>query len=143
MKLSSYSRFEMKKIISNLENTLIISINDTDQEVKQMRSFPLHGSSHIRTYQFYDDDSHFANYQALRLLLDLDFAQNNHLDIAIHCYMGVSRSGAFAVFANEYLGLDIDQINNYKNYNRHVHSTLIGAAKIGFDPADSILLSGD
>lgn len=123
-----------------LEDSLLVSINDTSDELQEIKSLPIQDSSTLRTYQFLDSEDSFERHQAQRFILDLDYAARNNLDIWIHCYMGVSRSGAFAVFANEYLGLDIDYLNSYKLYNKNVYTMLCREAGMAFDPEDSAFM---
>lgn len=132
--LTHMSRSDMKRMLRNNEvpeNTLIISINDTDQEVREMTS--LYWGTKIsklamNTYIFKDDETSFTQGQAKCIYEDIDPLRYSHF--IIHCFAGISRSAAVAKWINDYLELDIEKYNKYTQHNKHVYDTLCAVSGV-------------
>lgn len=123
------SRFDMKRMLKNKEvpdNTVIISINDTDGEESEIISLwdDYHNYSNLVTYIFKDDEESFSELQANCIVEDVEFAKNYGKNIIVHCFAGVSRSAAVAKWINDYLKLGIEKYNDYTQHNKHVYDTL-------------------
>lgn len=147
MKVTFNSREDAKSDIPLLNNTLIISISDTMEESNEMRALfndcNNKGSNIFYATNFLDNEEDFSPWLAESMLAFIDKAYELRLDIYVHCFMGVSRSGGVAKLVNDYLGLDIDYINGYSLYNRHVYSCLSIAAGIGINAETSAFNSLD
>lgn len=131
-KIKFISRGDMKRYIaSNLHtrnNLAIISINDTSHEYDEMYRL-LDGSNFtIVSFQDSDDQTGITDLQAKLLLSFIE--RNYKKDFLIHCFAGVSRSGAVAKFINEFYECGIFYLEDYKGYNRRVFNKLRAAAGI-------------
>lgn len=142
MNVTFESREQAKINIPNLEDTLIISISDTVEEMNEMRAYCGSGSNTLCALRFLDDEEDFGPWHAELIMAFLNKAFEERKDIYVHCFMGVSRSGAIAKFTNDYFGLDIDYINNYNLYNRHVYSGMLIASGMSINERSS-MFNGD
>lgn len=129
-KVEFMSRGQMKKFIETREhlneNVAIISINDTPYEYDDMMEL-LEGSNFsISMFADSDGNDGISPLQAKCLLSFID--TNYNKDFYVHCFAGVSRSGAVAKFINEYLDRGHMYLEDYKGYNRRVYNTLLAAA---------------
>uniref|UniRef100_UPI003F816C7D hypothetical protein n=1 Tax=Enterococcus faecium TaxID=1352 RepID=UPI003F816C7D len=59
-------------------------------------------------------------------------------DLIIHCYMGVSRSGAVAKWVNDHYGLEKPELENYTLYNKRVYSMLMNVTSGCIDIKNSM-----
>jgi len=146
MKIRFTDRQTFLNIIPLLGGATIISVNDTMREMQQVKGKIMSYSKpdynpELTNLIFRDDEEHFSLNQAYLVLDAVNAAYEAQRDIYVHCFMGVSRSGAIAKFANEYLGLGDVHLDGYQNYNKHVFTMLCRVAKMGFDPADSLLMN--
>lgn len=80
-----------------------------------------------------DQWTYFDRNMALEVINFVESLPDDVTDIWIHCFAGISRSGAVAVFLNEYLMLGDQFLSSYNNYNRHVYRVLCdeGIGSIG------------
>jgi len=129
-KVEFISRGQMKRFIETREhlneNVAIISINDTPYEYDEMLEL-LEGSNFsISMFQDTDDNNGISPLQAKCLLSFID--KNYDKDFYVHCFAGVSRSGAIAKFINEYLDCGIFYLEDYNGHNRRVYNQLMAAA---------------
>lgn len=130
------SRWDFKKLLKNNElgNASVISVNDTDYEMKEIQQhIAFHGFDPDKAFlvNFPDNDKGIDSYAAGKLV---DFIKNQgNTDFIVHCFMGVSRSGAIAKFINEYYDMNDVVLNDYKGYNKQVFNSL--NAVIGNDLA--------
>lgn len=127
--LTHMSRFDMKRMLKNNEvpdNTLIISINDTETEIEQVmalwKRMGNRKSVCIDVYRFSDDNESFLERQAEAIQHTVDVEP--YSNIIVHCFLGISRSAAVAKWLNDYLQLDIPKYNEYRQHNIHVYDTL-------------------
>lgn len=129
-KIDFMSRGAMVSLLTrndlNNFNGAIISISDTRQELQEMELLLVdyHGPS--LALMFADDDTCMNTVQAECLLKFIN--DNANKDFLIHCFAGVSRSGAVAKFINEHLEAGIWYLEDYKGYNRKVFEQLRGAS---------------
>jgi predicted protein tyrosine phosphatase len=119
VKVEFTNRFNFIKCLPTLENTVCISINDTNTEVAAIESLVYNDSVDVHIFKFYDDDESFTLGNALDIREILEDAHIEHKDVLVHCYMGVSRSTTIARFAEEYLGLELG-LKDYKCFNKHM-----------------------
>lgn len=129
-KVEFMSRGQMKRFIETREhlndNVAIISINDTPYEYDEMLDL-LEGSNFsISMFQDTDDNNGISPLQAKCLLSFID--KNHDKDFYVHCFAGVSRSGAVAKFINEYHERGHMYLEDYNGYNRRVYNQLMAAA---------------
>lgn len=67
--------------------------------------------------------------EACKKVIELaQYAVDNDMDIIVHCFACVSRSGAVAKWINDYLAKRPEQyLTDYKGYNRYVYQMLESA----------------
>jgi len=138
------NRFAFKEMLNskNAEssNPLIstklayVSISDTEHEKEEVELLfsetDIDKELYITT-QFPDNESGIPSDEAQRLV---DFIKAHpDKDFIVHCFMGISRSGAVAKFINEYYDMNDVILNTYTGYNRQVYNSL--NAVIGKDIA--------
>ena len=138
------NRFAFKEMLhsKNAEssNALIhnklayISISDTKREQGEIESLftftEIDPYAYI-TLSFPDNDDGIPSNEAQRLV---DFIKSHpDKDFIVHCFMGISRSGAVAKFINEYYDMNDVILNTYTGYNKQVYNSL--NAVIGKDIA--------
>lgn len=107
-------------------DTVVISINDTDDDAGYMHCV-------LDKYEciieiFADVDGGFDSInddQARRIVSFID--SNKDKRIVVHCWAGVSRSGAIAKFINEHLGINDASLSAYGLYNHWVFNALKAA----------------
>lgn len=127
-----HSRGGFKKLVENEEltkETVAISVSDTEDERSDMAYFIL-GHCHFIGLVFRDDESSFQKHQAEMLVQLIDEAyQEGKRHFVVHCFAGVSRSGAIAKYINDFYGQGPDHpiLGDYKVYNRRVYTMLENA----------------
>jgi len=113
-----------------------ISISDTNPEAAEMRELWLdnkidsNAAIFLRFQDIDDLSSGFNEHKAKRVI---DFLQESYVkrkDVVVHCFAGISRSGAVAKFANEYWGLGDQYLEDYRGHNIHIYYTLLEAANV-------------
>ncbi|MBG23727.1 MAG: hypothetical protein CMF22_10425 [Idiomarinaceae bacterium] len=134
--INFYSRYQMKRMIEagelDPERDVVISINDTPQEYKEMFELltTLYDADNkpeawqnYTCLMFNDDEGDFSELQArvIKTFVDNHGVKKNY---HIHCFAGVSRSGAVAKWINEYYDQCIMYLDDYMGYNRHVFNEL-------------------
>lgn len=121
-------------------DTACISISCTPEERHEVEGLLFKNQGNIKsdyigddvlTVDFFDDESSFTDDHAKRITNFID--RNRNKNFVVHCFVGVSRSGAVAKFINEYLERDIPHINDYNLYNTYVFNKLNAA--VGLDLA--------
>lgn len=119
-----------------LTTTDFISISDTHREAQQMRELWMDNKVDANAALFLkfadidDNSSGFTDKDAERVI---DFAQESFVkrkDIIVHCFAGISRSGAVAKFINEYWGLGNEYLETYAGHNRHIYYKLLEQAGV-------------
>lgn len=134
MKIHFLSRKAMKMLLN--ETTLdgcIISISDTNKEKSEMREMKKILNSHVPSIflNFLDIEdltSGFTTNKADKLFAFIKKAHEEKQDVFIHCFLGVSRSGAVAKFINDYYGLQDKVLEEYPLYNKHIYLSLMEAS---------------
>ena len=137
------NRFAFKEMLrsKNAEsNPLIstklayISISDTKREKREIEYLfiftEIDPYSYI-TLSFPDNEQGIPSDEAQRLVAFIKAHPDK--DFIVHCFMGISRSGAVAKFINEYYDMNDVILNTYTGYNRQVYNSL--NAVIGKDIA--------
>ena len=122
--------------VGNIQsNHSLISISDTiyeQKEIEQYLAFAGIPPEKFIALNFPDDNVGVDKYDA-KNLVNFIKAQGDQQDFIIHCYMGISRSGAIAKFINEYYDMGDHVLEYYDMYNRQVYNNL--NAVIGKDIA--------
>jgi len=137
------NRFAFKEMLhsKNAEsNPLIstklayVSISDTKREKREIEYLfiftEIDPYSYI-TLSFPDNEQGIPSDEAQRLVAFIKAHPDK--DFIVHCFMGISRSGAVAKFINEYYDMNDVILNTYTGYNRQVYNSL--NAVIGKDIA--------
>lgn len=113
----------------------LISISDTVDEMQEMQEmWELHnnaGSAIFLVFADVEDESSGLTQEVAERIVDFvedSLAQKQ--DLLVHCFAGISRSGAVAKFVNEYLSLGNDYLENYQGHNKFVYHTLLESAGI-------------
>ena len=111
-----------------------ISISDTKREKREIEYLfiftEIDPYSYI-TLSFPDNEQGIPSDEAQRLVAFIKAHPDK--DFIVHCFMGISRSGAVAKFINEYYDMNDVILNTYTGYNRQVYNSL--NAVIGKDIA--------
>lgn len=136
-------RFAFKEMMrsKNAESNPLIStklayVSISDTKMEKMEIEYLFAFTEIDTYSyitlsFPDNEQGIPSDEAQRLV---DFIKTHpDKDFIVHCFMGISRSGAVAKFINEYYDMNDVILNTYTGYNRQVYNSL--NAVIGKDIA--------
>lgn len=97
--LIGFQRFATKESILEMGCQNYISLQFTDITKEQYEKEPIEG----RNYWTLFDNKH-----AEKIITFLDAIHKDPKDamLVVHCHAGVSRSGAIATFASEYLGVE-------------------------------------
>lgn len=114
----------------------LISISDTWSESQQMRELWLgnkidtNAALFLKFADIDDNSSGFTDKDAERVV---NFVQESFVkrkDVVVHCFAGISRSGAVAKFVNEYWGLGDEYLEAYAGHNRHIYYKLLENAGV-------------
>ena len=127
------SRHEMLRNIMDERFTElfnIISINDYTSEKEEIETLYENGDNdknNLLTLVFKDDYPNPGEFTPEVAQSIIDFVEKTDREgreLIIHCWAGISRSGAVAKWINEHFEYNIVYWNNYKDYNRAVHHIL-------------------
>jgi len=140
MKIKFIDRGTAKRYIEDgafvLNDLDLISISDTHSEAQQMRELWLDNKIDTNAALFLkfadidDNSSGFTDKNAERVI---NFVQESYVkrkDVVVHCFAGISRSGAVAKFINEYWGLGNEYLETYAGHNRHIYYKLLEQAGV-------------
>lgn len=126
------SRYEMKQILKSgvdLEEYAIISVNDTDDEYSEMLESLKQSTCSEFSLSMFPDTDDGTGMSSLQAQCILSFIiKNSNKKFLVHCFAGVSRSGAIAKFINEFLERGIFYLEDYMGYNRHCFNQLLSVA---------------
>lgn len=101
----------------------IISISDTKEERDEMVDKLCNiGATDFHSFVFNDDDVGM-DVESARAIFRLISTLGSR-DLIVHCFAGVSRSGAIAKFANEYNDIGHFYLEDYMGHNRVVFDQL-------------------
>lgn len=122
------SRQQMKQAMEYEfdSNLAIISISDTKVEMEEMNSLLSNSQCDYLCLWFADSEESdgITDEQAKYILSFI----NHKNDFMIHCFAGVSRSGAVAKFINEYYEHGHMWLEDYQGHNKRVYNKLMAAA---------------
>lgn len=117
-----------------------ISISDTHSERDSIRDlWDNHDTSAsvIRRYRFKDIEGIESQFDKVAddLATYLKLIKQSDYDIVIiHCFAGISRSGAVAKALNDYIGHSVkfeqDYLRDYQGHNKYVYYTLLEALEV-------------
>ena len=116
--------------------TDLISISDTNKEKQAVRAAWLANKADANAAIFLnfldinDIACQLTDAKAQRIV---DFSTSTfrkRKDLVVHCYMGISRSGAVAKFVNDYWGLGDRYLEDYVGHNKYVYYTLLERAGV-------------
>lgn len=131
MNINFLSRKEMKdaleKGIPNKDQYAFISINDTSLEELEMNSlFSGNMIPYYVTTTFSDDDTGMSKSASGYLFRFI--RENHHKSFIIHCFDGISRSGAIAKFINEYYEAGNRYLEDYQGHDKKVYNQMLAEA---------------
>lgn len=112
------------------KDTVVISVNDTEAERDDMGHFLADRANRVILQLFLDNESSFQKSQAETLVELIDEAYEDGLRrFVIHCWAGISRSGAIAKYINDFYGEGENHpfLGDYKVYNKRVYTMLENA----------------
>ena len=140
MNVKFVSRGDAKKYISKNHfidaDCDLVSISDTHKEAEQMKELWLANKKHANAAVFLrfadmdDSSSGFDSKKAETICNFLEQSFRKKKDVIVHCFAGISRSGAVAKFANEYYGLNDAYLDTYTGHNLWVFYTLLEQAGV-------------
>lgn len=131
--ITFHSRAEIKRMVDDEfidKDTVVISVNDTEAERDDMGYFLTGRANRVILQLFLDNESSFQKSQAETLVKLIDEAYEDGLRrFVIHCWAGISRSGAIAKYINDFYGEGVDHplLGDYKVYNKRVYTMLENA----------------
>lgn len=129
--LCHISRAQAIKLLKNdmLENTLLISISDTETEYKEIQQLfnSLNIKNNILVQLKFLDTIELDNYKdeyTEQIFNSVEHAIKNNMDIIVHCWAGISRSGAIAKIISDYYGLKTYIYERYSIHNRQLYDKI-------------------
>jgi len=148
MSIRFVNRFEFKNFLlaDEYKNSLmpcechlppesfLISVSDTiyeQNEIEQFIAFAGIPPDRYIALNFPDNSRGINTWDAKRLVEFIK--RSGRGDFIVHCFMGISRSGAIAKFIDEFYEMNDPLLENYTIYNKQVYNSL--NAVIGNDIA--------
>lgn len=128
-----HSRAEIKKLVDDEfvdTDAFVISINDNESERKELFDLLIRVGVRFVSMTFPDDEKSFDKLLAEKLFSEIDEAYEAGIQrFIVHCWAGVSRSGAIAKYINDFYGEGENHpiLGNYKVYNKRVYTMLESA----------------
>lgn len=135
MEVRFVDRATAKRLIASnyfVENACdLISVSDSARERKEIRNLWLDRKCEVNAalfLDFRDIDDNSSGFTEAKARKIIDFVAESHKkkkSVIVHCFAGISRSGAIAKYVNEYYALEDEYLNNYVGHNRWVYYTLL------------------
>lgn len=116
--------------------TDLISISDTNKEKQAVRAAWLANKADANAAIFLNflDISDIAcqltDAKAQRIVDFSTATIKKRKNLVVHCFLGVSRSGAVAKFVNDHWGLGDRYLEDYVGHNKYVYYTLLERAGV-------------
>lgn len=113
-----------------------ISISDTHKEANEMKELWLankqesNAALFLRFTDVDDASSSFDRKKAETIVRFVEESFKKKKDVIVHCFAGISRSGAVAKFINDYYGMDDEFLETYRGHNLWVYYTLLEVAGV-------------
>lgn len=106
-------------------NIAFVSVSDTVEEESDMIA-PLSSHDHHITCVFSDVEKGNHGEMSMEIAQKIVEFVDSHSekDFVIHCFAGISRSGAIAKWVNWYLGRELFELTAYTGHNKHVYDML-------------------
>ncbi len=130
MVIEFWSRGDMKRMLKanaiDFDKDVVISINDTVYEYDEMSALLAEADPtglNFTKVVFKDDDEDFGVIQA-EIILNFIKKHGQDKNYHVHCFAGISRSGAIAKYIDEYFKAGNRYLKQYKGYNKHVFNTM-------------------
>lgn len=108
----------------------LISISDSNKEKKEIRDAWMAEHNNIvaaHFVNFLDVDDRLGGFTEAKADGIVRFITETHRrrkNLLVHCWLGVSRSGAVAKFAHDYFSFECPHIEAYGLYNTYVYNML-------------------
>lgn len=136
MKIKFVSRWDAKRMIKDgyfVNNDAdLISISDNNREKAEMKALWINNkkdsnAAHFLNFKDIDDSaSCFAQAKASGCLRFIKETSCKKKELVVHCFLGISRSGAIAKFAHDYFSASEDEyLRYYKGYNVYVYCQMV------------------
>lgn len=124
--ISFISRYDIKTALRKnsplLSGAAIISINDTDKELEEMRG--LIGKRPALFLKFKDDIKGEVITQEQCKAINDFIRKHRDKPFVVHCFAGISRSAAIAIHINNLLERGDATLLQYRSYNSEVLKVL-------------------
>ena len=127
------SRWEFAKAVPSLtDEHAVISLNDTTAEMAESTRLLTPKDCNFIVMQVKDDEKDFTKAQAEYIVKFVK--KHKDKQFVVHCFAGLSRSAAVALWIEEYLvtlGAKTQVsplLRGYKVYNRHIYNMLNNAS---------------
>ena len=136
MKVVFVSRCDMIKLIKNksLRSVCIVSVSDNNREKQEMYNLCKEYSQGLCkafvNFPDVEDGVCLTDKKIKQILRVCDYAFKNKLDIVVHCFLGVSRSGAIAKYINDYYMLGDTYLEDYTGHNKNLYYALMEASGV-------------
>lgn len=140
MKVTFVSRADALRMIAEGYfadgKTDLISISDTNKEKQIVRAAWLANKADANAaifLNFLDISDIACQLTDAKVRHIVKFATTSFTrkkDVVVHCFVGVSRSGAVAKFINDYWGLGDRYLEDYVGHNKYIYYTLLEAAGV-------------
>lgn len=125
------SRAQAKALLNDWpDNTALISISDTNAESVEIITMTDDDMYFFPTY-FKDIDSPesgFSVSEARSMQCFIEDCIDAKQNIIVHCFAGISRSGAIAKWINNHYALGDWYLDDYQGHNRYVYEIMEEAA---------------
>lgn len=140
MNVNFYDRTTAKKLFNtDINGEALISISDTIEELNEMSDITNVTPALFLSFYDVDDSEHGMNEDHAKAIVNFVTECNRRkLNINVHCFAGVSRSGAIAKWINDHYGLDNVKLNSYSLYNKHIYSMLMNISSGCIDLSNSM-----
>lgn len=130
LKVEFVSRGDFKRLCAKThelqEDWVAISISDTKREHLEASEWVKNKFSDSILLVFSDDDTGIDDKDLDELFSFIN--KNPNKNVLVHCFAGVSRSGAVAKFVNEYYDYGNWYLEDYMGYNKKVYDQLLAKA---------------
>jgi predicted protein tyrosine phosphatase len=117
------------------ENAMLISITDP----AGWKPNPVHNFKEVHEFEFLDaededgfpDEAKISDEQAEQIVALLHRALDNHMNVVVHCFAGICRSGAVVEVATK---MGFTATDKFRDPNKRVLSKMMKALGVTYEP---------